>query len=122
MSYWTGFTYATNWADYGNGYEPGAFKIDGDRVYLKGAVTYTGGDTVSDSPNLLTTLPSGFIPPNIEQFPVFSGDVAGDGPLSGSNIQVRIDTDGNIYLMQDYGAEGGSGPAILDGISFSILS
>jgi hypothetical protein len=121
MSYWTGLTYNTNWADYGNSYAPGGFKIDGDRVHLRGVFIYTGGTTYSAGPNLIATLPAGFAPSNLEQYATLNATLTGNTPGVGL-VQIRIDSSGNIYLLADAGGEVSAYPVSLDGISFSILS
>lgn len=121
MSYWTGFTYATDWADYGSGYEPGSFKIDGDRVQLKGSVVYSGSGRY---PVLITTLPSGLAPPNIELLsaPLIYVGGTNDGFVTYGVIEV--DTSGNIYLFGPGTASAFPADQMLclDGISFSVLS
>lgn len=122
MSYWTGLTYSGNWGDYGSGYEPGSFKIDGDRVVLKGSMT--NSEEIETLPSLIATLPSGFAPPNIQMLVGLFITVSGEGEAEVA-VAIKIDTSGNIYLYYGTGFPitfGADTMICLNGISFSILS
>jgi len=123
MSYWTGLTYETGWGDYGNGYESGQCKLDGDRVFLRGSIGYSGTNPFS-VPIQIASLPSGFAPPAVEIFAAVFLQPSGLGQ-GGSLIYIKIDTSGAIsWVQQESGSQSvGTNQFIcLDGISFSILS
>jgi len=119
MSYWTAFSYATDWSDFGGGYNPGGFKIDGDRVNLRGALKTTA---TGAWPFTIATLPSEAFPPN----PVILAAIKMGFDSAGGQViacSIVVDTSGNI-LLEGPGTSlpTSTEPLSLDGLSFSLLS
>ena len=102
---WMPLTGANGWTSHGGGFGvPAAAKTPDGRVQLRGM--FAGGTLTNGTP--VTTLPAGFAPSSILEFPVDAN------PQASTLAVVDIDTNGVVKI---YGAAT-NGFLGLDGISF----
>lgn len=98
---WTGLSYQNGWSDFGSGFAPGTFRKDAfGFVHLRGIVTGQGSSSLPAA-----TLPAGYRPGAVEQFPPRGTD--------NSTAIVQIETNGQIII--NGGSDGAAG---LSGIIF----
>ena len=98
---WTGLNFQSGWANYGSGFNSGAYRrsITG-RVYLRGLIS-------SGTVGIVANLPVGFRPAATELFGVHAG---------GGGGRIDIATNGDIIF-----ASGNNGYVQLDGLTFDSV-
>lgn len=88
---WTAVTFTNGWANFGGGYQTAQYRKIGDMVYVRGTIS---GGAVATSP---FTLPAGFRPPAVMQFPaaIFAG--------SRTLIVIQINSAGVVTIYDNTG-------------------
>jgi hypothetical protein len=88
---WTALPYATNFADFGGGYQAGQYRRVGDMAQVRGMLKKTTAWTPSE---VMFTLPAGFQPPAQLYLPIFAGSYSG-GVLA---FDGELNTSGSCWL------------------------
>jgi hypothetical protein len=103
------FPFASGWANSGGSYEDASYSKIGSLVVLQGIVTKTGGTPAPG--NVIGTLPEGYRPFEILQFPVKTGVADAYGTL-------EIQADGDVVWIG--GATGETDNTSLSGICYVV--
>jgi hypothetical protein len=99
---WTDVTFQNSWRNYGSGFQPCQYRLNGDNVELRGLML--GGAI----PSIAFNLPPGFRPLQHLMAPIWT---------SGTPAGVQIDTSGGVQILS-----GSTGYSSLDGLRFSRVA
>jgi hypothetical protein len=111
---WAALPFASGWSNAG-GYAPCQYRLEGDRVFLRGGCT-RNPNAISAGGSQIATMPVGF------RTPVAA--ISYIVQVFGGGIRLDIGLDGSVVLQQDYkiGTPSGLQYLNLDGISWSITA
>lgn len=105
---WTGFTFATNWADYSAAWACGYRRTSEGLVYIRGIAKTSAGYAYGGAGSTITTLPAGFRPTGVSHaFPAMTYD-AGYGYYIASIVYIDP-TAGDIKIVGGLQSPGGGG-------------
>lgn len=114
LDQWRAIPFATNWSNFGSGYETGAYRMEANGIVrMRGVVRNTSSTTATTT---IFTLPAGFRPPSlIKMFLVISTAVGSSG-----FSRIDIPTSGTVTPAIHFSG-GGSGFLNLEQVVFSTV-
>lgn len=119
MALWNPLSYNTGWSDYGNGYDAGAYRVVGSRVFFRGAIKASG--LSGTWPFTIATLGADYFPAaKVLLSTMKSGFSSSGGSVDPCSL--TVDTSGNLLYNGPSTFPDSTHALSLEGLSYDLIA